>query len=128
MKTDAEKYRESIEQIWHLKNAEQKQAFKQDAHFKHLFEFEAWIMEQKSLVSQLHTDSLTNKSLEPRLEKATIYLKNMIKAFNYSCEIFTAMNFAELKNNELNQSLLDASQKISELEKQLFTFKSMENF
>ena len=128
MKSDAEKYLESIEQIWHLKNNEQKQAFKQDAHFKHLFEFEAWIMEQRSLVQSLYTDSLTNKSLEPRLEKATIYLKNMIRAFNYSCEIFTVMNFAELKNNELNQTLLDAAKKIRELEKQIVTFKSMESF
>lgn len=128
MKSDSEKYKESLEQIWHLKVNEQKQAFKQDTHFKHLFQFEAWIMEQKSLVQQLQIDCLTNKSLEPRLEKATIYLKNMIRSFNYTCEIFTAMNFAELKNNELNKAILDASKKISELEKEIVTFKSMENF
>ena len=127
MKTDAKKYLESIEQIWHLKVNEQKQAFKQESHFKHLFEFEAWIIEQRSLVQQLYTESLTNKAVLPRLEKATTYLKNMIKSFNYTCEIFTAMNFAELKNNELNQNLLDAQQKISDLEKQIVTLEGMES-
>lgn len=128
MKDIEEKYKESLAQIYHLKSNENKQAFKQLRHFNHLFEFEKWIDEQEELLRFMKIDLLINPQMKERVEKVERYHNNMVKAFNYTCELFTLMNYAELKNNHLNKAVLDLTEKNNLLENELIRLKEIDNF
>ena len=128
MKDIEEKYRESLAQIYHLKANETKQAFKQQRHFNHLFEFERWIDEQEELLRFMRIDLLTNPKMKERVEKVERYHNNMVKAFNYTCELFTLMNYAELKVIELNKAVFRLLDKNKSLENELNRLKEIDNF
>jgi hypothetical protein len=122
------KYNEALAEILNIRRNEAKRYFKDQRHLKHLLEFEAWISEQKLVLMFAQADLMTNPKLKERVEKAQTYYENQLKAFTYTAELFTLMNFHEIKRFEYEQANLELSDKIRQLENEVNRLNSLNNF